>query len=217
MPDMQKQSTGPQSKAEEGNPKKPPANHHPAWRYFGAPVLGIAITFGGLALAIGSGTNAAVSAGVLGTPGTYTVSDCYDTDHRSHHSSYECEGTFRSDDGTSSSFDAALDEAQDYPADEKLRVRENPLGSGDTYRETGLWPTLFPVFLAGVGLVFLGLGLSVFKQMKAPKPTKPATPRNASDKLTVTQAIGMTGGLIALLDVVVALIAGLVRLVMFLV
>jgi hypothetical protein len=67
--------------------KKDPRKGHPIWRYVVAPLLGAALTFGGLVVGV---ADAGVAAGLYGTHGTYTVDSCEDTDHSRKHSDYVC-------------------------------------------------------------------------------------------------------------------------------
>jgi hypothetical protein len=113
-------------------------------------------------------------------------------------------GSFLSDDGKSASPYATLNDADAYARDTKVNAGQDVLSSEDTYVEAGFGPTLYDVFVAGIGLIFLAIGLAVFKHVK------PA--RKPSRTLSVPELVGITGGLAILLDGVVGLVGWLVSL-----
>ncbi|MFE0380843.1 hypothetical protein ACFW1M_35960 [Streptomyces inhibens] len=140
--------------------KRQPKDPKPAWgwRVTGL-VLGLVLTLVGAGAVVVNGVQGVQATGLVGTRGTFTVAYCTDTNPSRKNSDYECGGDFAPrggnvDDGRS----GTLENADDYPAGEKLDVVESLMGSELRFRETGVGATLGSVLWFCIGLAILAMG-----------------------------------------------------------
>lgn len=152
----------------------------------------------------------ALSAGVYGTSGTYTVSGCHDTDSKRNNSHYECTGMFLPHHDAQESTYAEIDgAAEDYPNGTKVEMRQ--AGYGDEPQPTGFWAALGEIWQVGLALGVIGIATALLVDPKKSPHARPeTTPRDR-----VTQGFflaGATGVAFAVLDGVVAIAAGLISL-----
>jgi hypothetical protein len=68
----------------------------------------------------------ALSAGIYGSPGTYKVERCYDTDYSRKNSDYDCYGDFTPDGGTPADavYVHLTDTGRDYPDGSEFDARQ---------------------------------------------------------------------------------------------
>ncbi|WP_328388171.1 hypothetical protein OHS81_29425 [Streptomyces sp. NBC_00400] len=132
------------------------------WRVTGL-LLGFVLTLVGAGSVVLNGVQGVQATGLVGTRGTFKVDYCTDTNPHGKNADYECGGDFAPrggnfDDGWS----GRLENAEDYPAGEKLDVAESWIGSGSRFRETGVGATLWSMwwFCTGVGILAMGASTS---------------------------------------------------------
>ncbi|MDI3419793.1 hypothetical protein [Streptomyces luteolus] len=131
-----------------------PRPRHPIARGF--LWLGSAlIAFAGAFWFVTATADLALSAGLYGTPGTYKVSSCYDTDSSRKNSDYSCYGDFTPDGGYTQSVELE-DTGHDYPDGYTFDVRQGdvPEESGRVQR-TGVWGVAGELWQVGVAVVML--------------------------------------------------------------
>ncbi|MFE7271308.1 hypothetical protein [Streptomyces sp. NPDC057623] len=79
----------------------------------------------------------ALSAGIYGTPGTYKVERCYDTDLSGKHSAYDCHGDFTPDGATAADYVSLKDTGRDYPDGTEFAARQGI--EPETLQRVGFW------------------------------------------------------------------------------
>jgi hypothetical protein len=154
--------------------------------------------------------NLALSAGLYGTPGTYKVDSCYDTNPSRKNSDHECEGTFTPHGDPDGASYAYLDDATDYRDGEEVEMRQGL--EWDTYQATGFWPAMGEIWKVG-----LSLSVLAFCAAWAVDPGTTNSQRRPDtswrDKAAGYLAVvGLAGVATAVLDAVVALVTWLVGL-----
>lgn len=151
----------------------------------------------------------ALSVGLYGTPGTYKVDHCYDTNPSRKNSDYVCNGTFTphgDPDGVSYTH---LDNATNYLDGEKVEMRQG--FDWGTYQATGFWPALGEIWKVGLSLCVLAFCAA---QAVSPKDTSRRRPDTSWRERAAGcfALVSATGAGIALLDGVVAFASWLVGL-----
>ncbi|MER6842290.1 hypothetical protein [Streptomyces platensis] len=137
------------------------------WRVTGV-LLGLVLTLAGAAVVIVTGVQGVQATGLVGTRGTFKVGYCLDTNPSGKNSDYECGGDFAPrggdfDDGWS----GRLENAEDYPAGEKLDVVEAWIGGEGHFRETGVGAALGSFWFFCIGLGILAMGAATFRTWAA--------------------------------------------------
>ncbi|MET8679874.1 hypothetical protein ABZW18_20405 [Streptomyces sp. NPDC004647] len=127
------------------------------WRIVGL-LLGLAITLVGAGAVIVNSVQGVQATGLVGTRGTFTVDYCYETSSGKW-PDYKCRGTFAPRAAESADRRGPLENAENYPAGEKLDVVEGSVGAEGYFRETGVGATLGSVMWLCFGLVFLLWGV----------------------------------------------------------
>ncbi|WP_328686988.1 hypothetical protein OHT20_35240 [Streptomyces caniferus] len=128
------------------------------WRVTGL-LLGLVIAFAGADAVLVSAVHGVQATGLVGTRGTFTVDYCTDTNPSRKNSDYECGGVFVPRGGVvDDGWHGRLENADDYPAGEKLDVVETWLGSDMRFREVGVGAALASVMWLCFGLVILAMG-----------------------------------------------------------
>ncbi|MBT2510760.1 hypothetical protein J7I98_34055 [Streptomyces sp. ISL-98] len=180
---------------------------HPVSRIVGC-ILGVfAILMAGV-WGTNAGDDLALSVGAYGNSGTYTVSGCHDTDLRSNKSDYKCTGMFLPHGGQGSSYAEIDGAAEDYPDGARVEMQKEP---GGEPQPTGFWPALGEIWQVGLALMVVGIGIALLVDPKKSPHARPeTTPREkVSQGFSV---VGVAGLAIAVLDGVVAIVAGLISL-----
>lgn len=123
-------------------------------------LIGFTLALVGIGAVVVNGVQGVQATGLVGTRGTFTVEYCSDTNPSGKNSDYECRGTFaaRGEEGGDRR-SGTLENADDYPAGERLEVVEGWVGSSANLRETGVGETLGSVMWMGFGLVILAMGV----------------------------------------------------------
>ncbi|MCZ1010725.1 hypothetical protein [Streptomyces lydicus] len=134
------------------------------WRVIGL-LLGLVLTLVGAGFVVLNGVQGVQATGLVGTRGTFKVDYCTDTNPSRKNSDYECGGAFTPrggdiDDGQR----GKLENAEDYPAGEKLDVVESWIGSGSRFRETGVGATLLSIWFFCIGAGLLAMGVATFRK-----------------------------------------------------
>ncbi|MGV9566439.1 hypothetical protein [Streptomyces sp. NPDC003480] len=158
----------------------------------------------GFAVAFWAGTATAdlcLSAGVYGTPGTYRVESCYDTDHSRKWSDYDCYGDFTPDGGSASdAVHARLkDTGHDYPDGTQFDARQG-LEQG-TIQRAGIRGVVGELWQVGFAVAVLGwLAYLVIRPPKSHKPKRnrePSRREKAAERVClgvfVCAAVGFLG------------------------
>ncbi|MGP2440147.1 hypothetical protein [Streptomyces sp. JW3] len=144
----------------------------------------------------------ALSVGLYGTPGTYRVNACYDTNDSRRKSNYDCYGDFTPADGTSSDsvYVHLEDTGHDYPDGTEFGARQGL--EPDTVQRTG-WRGLvgefWQVALALTALCWLAhLGVKPPAQGKQRHNREPSRREKAADRLVGGIVIGGAVSVLAL-------------------
>ncbi|MFI6008202.1 hypothetical protein ACIBAG_05150 [Streptomyces sp. NPDC051243] len=99
----------------------------------------------------------ALSAGVYGTPGTYKVERCYDTDSSGRNSRYDCHGDFTPDGGTADDAEYVPlgDTGRDYPDGTEFDARQG--NDPDTIQRVGFWGVVGELWQVAVCVTVLAI------------------------------------------------------------
>ncbi|MFE9022090.1 hypothetical protein ACFYNL_26505 [Streptomyces sp. NPDC007808] len=99
----------------------------------------------------------ALSAGLYGTPGTYQVERCYDTNPRGRYTEYDCRGRFVPTGGTTAdAFREVLeDTGHDYPDGTELAVRQGM--EPETIQRVGFWGVMGEFWQIAIGVAVLAV------------------------------------------------------------
>ncbi|MFG2828207.1 hypothetical protein ACGFWI_12205 [Streptomyces sp. NPDC048434] len=151
----------------------------------------------------------ALATGLSGTPGTFKVAQCYDTDTSHRRSHYVCTGTFTPhDDPGDVSHQQWEDASADYPDGAEIAMRRG--ADAETYQPTGFWPVLSAVWK--VGLCLSVLAFCVFLPVSRKDDGRKGPGASWLGRVTNGLAlVSFAGVAIAVLDGVVALVAGIVE------
>ncbi|MFE0254667.1 hypothetical protein [Streptomyces sp. NPDC059010] len=106
----------------------------------------------------------ALSAGLYGTPGTYKVESCYDTNPSGKNSSYDCDGDFTPEGGTApdAEYVELSDTGHDYPDGTEFDARQGI--EPDTVQRAGFWGVVGELWQVAVGVTVLAvLGYQAIK------------------------------------------------------
>lgn len=127
----------------------------------------------------------ALSAGLYGTPGTYKVESCYDTDYSRKNSNCDSYGDFTPDGGTAD--DAVYvhlkDTGHDYPDGTEFDARQGI--ESQTLQRVGFWGVVGELWQVAVGVAILAsLGY------QAIKPRKESHSRELSRRQKVADRVG---------------------------
>jgi hypothetical protein len=97
----------------------------------------------------------ALSAGIYGTPGTYKVERCYDTDYSRKHSDYDCHGDFTPDGGSADDAEYVHleDTGHDYPDGTEFDARQGI--EPETIQRVGFWGVVGELWQVAVCVVVL--------------------------------------------------------------
>ncbi|NBE54058.1 hypothetical protein [Streptomyces boluensis] len=172
---------------ETTTPPSTPKPRHLVTRVFlwlGSAVIAV-LAFG---WAILSTTDLALSAGVYGTPGTYKVDSCYDTNWSGKTSNYSCTGGFTPDGGTADdAYDVTLeDTGHDYPDGHVFDARQGV--DPDAVQRTGVWGVAGELWQAGFAVAILAW--VAYMGIKPP-PSKPDPKRKPSRRTRVADRTGI--------------------------
>ncbi|MFI7410573.1 hypothetical protein ACIBU0_18110 [Streptomyces sp. NPDC049627] len=99
----------------------------------------------------------ALSAGIYGTPGTYKVEDCYDTDDSRKNSDYACHGDFTPDGGTADDavYVRLTDTGHDYPDGSTFDARQGI--EPDTIQRAGFWGVVGELWQVAISIAVLAV------------------------------------------------------------
>ncbi|MDO0937028.1 hypothetical protein QQY66_36915 [Streptomyces sp. DG2A-72] len=151
--------------------------------------------------AVTSTADLALSVGVYGTPGTYKVESCYDTNHRRNRSDYDCYGDFTPDGGTAD--DAVYvhldDTGHDYPDGTEFDAQQGL--EPQTIQRTGIRGIVGELWQVGFAVAALTwLAYLVIRPPKSDKPNRsrePSRRERAADNMggavIVCVAVGILG------------------------
>ncbi|WP_217208477.1 hypothetical protein [Streptomyces sp. AC550_RSS872] len=106
----------------------------------------------------------ALSAGIYGTPGTYKVDTCYDSNSSGKNSRYDCDGHFTPDGGTANDtvYVPLRDAGHDYPDDGEFDARQG--FERQTVQRVGFWGVVGELWQVAVCVAVLaGLGYQAIK------------------------------------------------------
>ncbi|MDG4862309.1 hypothetical protein P8605_29610 [Streptomyces sp. T-3] len=120
-------------------------------------ICGVVLGFVAAFWAITATTDLALSAGVYGTPGTYKVEACHDTNSSGKNSNYSCYGDFTPDGGTA--HDAVYvhlkDTGHNYDEGTVLDVRQGV--EPQAIQRTGFWGIVGELWQVGFATAVLGV------------------------------------------------------------
>lgn len=143
----------------------------------------------------------ALSAGVYGTPGTYTVSSCHDTNNSRKNSDYDCYGDFTpdADNADDAVYVRLEDTGNDYPDGTKFDARQGL--EPQTIQRAGIRGIVGELWQIGFAVAALvWLAYLVIKPPKSDKPNesrKPSRREKAADQvgggIVVCVAVGILG------------------------
>jgi hypothetical protein len=99
----------------------------------------------------------ALSAGIYGTPGTYKVESCYDTNHSRKNSDYDCHGNFTPDGGTADDADYVHleDTGRDYPDGTEFDARQGI--EPETIQRAGFWGVVGELWQVAICVTVLAI------------------------------------------------------------
>lgn len=126
-------------------------------------LLGVAITLCGVGTLIVNGVQGVQATGLVGERGTFTVDYCYESGGGKW-PDYHCRGPYSPDSAEYSDRVDTLENAEDYPAGERLDVVEGSVGTDNHLRETGVGATLGSVMWFCFGLVMLPWGVQTTRK-----------------------------------------------------
>ncbi|MEV1084367.1 hypothetical protein AB0I98_40210 [Streptomyces sp. NPDC050211] len=164
-------------------------------------------TFGGIAAfaavfwAVTATADLALSAGVYGTPGTYKVVSCYDTNDRRNRSDYDCYGDFtpdgrNADDAVSVDLE---DTGHDYPDGTEFDARQGL--EPQTIQRAGIRGIVGELWQIGFAVTALAwLAYLVIRPPKSGNPNRSREPsrrekaaENMGGAVVVCVAVGILG------------------------
>jgi hypothetical protein len=99
----------------------------------------------------------ALSAGLYGTPGTYRVDSCYDTDPSGRNSGYNCHGDFTPDGGTAADAESVTlrDTGHDYPDGTEFDARHG--AASETVQRVGFWGVVGELWQVAICVTVLAI------------------------------------------------------------
>jgi hypothetical protein len=159
--------------------------------------------------AVTSTADLALSVGVYGTPGTYKVETCYDTEDSRKNSSYDCYGDFTPDGGTA---DDAVHvhlegTGHDYPDGTEFDARQGL--EPDTIQRAGIRGVLGELWQ--IGFAFAGLAWLTYLAVRPPKSNKPKREPSRREKAADRVGIGLVIGiLVGILGTVANIVASII-------
>jgi hypothetical protein len=131
----------------------------------------------------------ALSAGVYGTPGTYDVGTCYDTNPSGKNSRYDCYGDFAPDGGSAD--DAVYvrleDTGHDYPDGTEFDARQGL--EPQTIQRAGIRGVVGELWQVGFALT--GLGWLAYLVIRPPTSDKPSQSREPSRREKAAERVGI--------------------------
>ncbi|WP_159403793.1 hypothetical protein [Streptomyces sp. NRRL S-646] len=164
-------------------------------------ICGTIVAFAAAFWAVTSTADLALSVGVYGTPGTYKVASCYDTNDRRNRSDYDCYGDFTPDGGSAG--DAVYVHLEgtghDYPDGTEFDARQGL--EPQTIQRTGIRGVAGELWQVGFALTILSwLAYMAIRPPKSNKPNrirKPSRREKAADRvggaIVVCIAVGILG------------------------
>lgn len=132
----------------------------------------------------------ALSAGVYGTPGTYEVDTCHDTNSSGKNSRYDCSGDFTPDGGTAD--DAVYvhleDTGHDYPDGSGFDARQGL--EPETVQRVGFWGVVGELWQVAVCVVVLAVLAHQAIKPRGKAQRKEAHRREPSRRQKVADRVG---------------------------
>jgi hypothetical protein len=148
----------------------------------------------------------ALSAGVYGTPGTYKVERCYDTNPSRKNSNISCYGDFTPDGGTADDafYEHLKDTGHDYPDGTEFDARQGL--EPETIQRAGIRGIVGELWQ--VGFAVAGLCWLAYLVIAPPKSDKPNRSREPSPRKKAAERVGngiVAGVLVGILGLVASL------------
>ncbi len=147
----------------------------------------------------------ALSAGIYGTPGTYKVDLCVDTNHTRKNSDYHCYGDFTPDGGTAD--DAVSvhlkDTGHDYPNGTGFGARQGI--EPETIQRVGFWGVVGELWQVAVCVAILaGLGYQAIKPRREPHSREshsrePSRRQKVADRVGYAVVVAIPVGILSLI------------------
>ncbi|WP_155058710.1 hypothetical protein [Streptomyces blattellae] len=164
-------------------------------------ICGVVAAFAAAFWAATATADLALAAGVYGTPGTYKVESCYDTDHRRNRSDYDCSGHFTPDGGTADDAVRVYLEntGHNYPDGTEFDARQGL--DPQTIQRAGIRGIVSEFWQVGFAVAALTwLAYLVIRPPKSAKPNRSREPsrrekaaHNVGGAVVVCVALGILG------------------------
>ncbi|WP_328438219.1 hypothetical protein OHA71_15615 [Streptomyces sp. NBC_00444] len=141
-----------------------------------------------------------LSAGVYGSPGTYKVERCYDTNDSRKNSDYDCHGDFTPDGGTAA--DAVYvhleDTGNDYPDGTEFEAQRGI--EPETIQRVGFWGVVGELWQVAVCVTILaGLGYQAIKPRQASRSQEPPGRQKVADRVGYAVVVAIPVGILSLI------------------
>lgn len=120
-------------------------------------VCGVVLALGMAFWCVTATADLALSSGIYGTPGTYKVERCHDTDYSRKNSTYDCHGDFTPDGGTAAAAVSVslTDTGRDYPDSSTFDARQGI--EPDTIQRVGFWGVVGELWQVAIGVAVLAV------------------------------------------------------------
>ncbi|MFF3820065.1 hypothetical protein ACFYYD_26315 [Streptomyces bluensis] len=155
-------------------------------------ICGAILAFVAAFWAVTATADLALSAGVYGTPGTYKVEGCHDTNDRRNRSDYDCDGDFIPDGGSAD--DAVYVHLEgtghDYPDGTEFDARQGL--EPQTIQRAGIRGVVSELWQVGFAVAILGW--LAYLAIRPPKSGTPNRSRESSRRERAAERVG--GGVV---------------------
>lgn len=145
----------------------------------------------------------ALSAGLYGTPGTYKVDTCYDTNYSGKNSNYDCRGSFMPDGGTADDavYVHLTDTGHDYPDGTEFDAQQGI--ESETVQRVGFWGVVGELWQVAVSVTILAvLGYQAIKPRRESHSREPSRRQKVADRVGYAVVVAIPVGILSFIAMV---------------